>query len=289
MFHPDSVWQVSVSSTKDLNSPNAPYLVIDEATVEIYRGEQLIDELPFRGRLKPATAIATDGTRSDTVIWNRADEYRSTRNIRPEAGIDYTLRVSAPGYPTVTATGRIPDAPSVTLSSARLNPDEGVLSFDKSLEVSGTVRDVPEQNNFYMVGASFQNLRRRRQPDDSYDTTYFREYLFAAPLDVRVVGVHRFSLFSDQSFFGIDYPLVFRAGLSDLIIEEDTSAVTLHLGTIEEAFYRYYETLEAQDNYRVGIVNLTDPPQAYSNVENGLGVFAGYNTVDFKIYREDWE
>ena len=247
LFHPDSVWQVSVSSTKDLNSPNTPYPVIDNATVEIYQGEQLVDELAFRGRLEPAIAIGLDGTRSDTVVWRRADEYRSERGIRPEVGVAYTLRVLAPGYPTATATGRIPAVPAVTIGETRYNQNEGVWPYDESVEISGVIRDVPEQNNFYMVGASVQEPKQEERADDGYDTIYVRTYVPATPLNIRTVGLRDFTLFSDQSFFGIAYPLRFRVGISEEFENAGVDSVTLHLGAIEEPFYRYYETLKAQD------------------------------------------
>lgn len=288
LFHPDSVWQVSVSSTKDLNSPNTPYPVINEATVEIYQGDQLVDQLVFQGYLAPGRVIDNiRGVAYDTVFWRREDQYRSERGIKPEAGVTYTLYVSASGYPPVEATGSIPDSPSAILGAFSMKRNTDV--YGQALEITSVIRDEPRQNDFYLAGASYPSMEWHGRPDGGYDTVYRQQFASLETVDIQSTRLQNFRLFSDQSFYGIAYPITFRLEIDESFTQVNPDSLTLYVGSVSEPFYRYYEALEAQGTYGVGFVNLTDPPKAYSNVEGGLGVFAGYNTVDFTLYRDDFE
>ena len=292
LFHPDSVWQVAVSTTKDLNSPGTPYPVVDKATVEIYQNDQRVDELAFQGRLVPGIVIDNvRGLTYDTMVWRREHLYRSPRGTKPEPGVTYTVRVSAPGYPSVEASSRIPEGTSATLGNFSINRRASLPgSNGQSLEITSVIRDVPNENNFYLVGAAYPIVELHAGPDGIYDdTVYYRQFATLGTVDIQSIRLQYFKLFSDQSFFGIAYPATFSLALDESFIMTNPDSLTLYLGEVSESFYRYYEALEAQGEYGVGFVNLTDPPKAYSNVEGGLGVFAGYNTVDFSIYRKDFE
>ena len=289
LFHPDSVWEVSVSSTKDLNSPNTPYSVINEATVEIYQGAQRVDELTFQGYLTPGKVIDNvRGVSYDTVFWRRENQYRSERGLKPEPGVMYTVYVSAPGYPSVEATSSVPDSPSATLEafSTKGNTDD---FYDRTLEITSVIRDAPGQNDFYLAGASYPILELQARPDGTYDTTYRRQFASLETVDVQSTRLQEFKLFSDQSFYGITYPITFSLLLDEQFVVTNPDSLTLYVGSVSEPFYRYYEALEAQGEYGVDFINLTDPPKAYSNVDGGLGVFAGYNTTDFRIDRRAFE
>ena len=288
LFHPDSVWQVAVSTTKDLNSPGTPYPVVDQATVEIYQDDQRVDELAFQGYMVPSKVIDNvRGITYDTMIWRREHLYRSQRGTKPEPGVTYTVRVSAPGYPSVEATGRIPDFPSVTLEAFKITDPSRFNS--QFLEITSVIRDNPDQNDFYLAGISYPILELHDGQNGGYDTVYNRQFVMLEMVDIQSIYLQQFKLFSDQSFFGITYPVKFGVELDETIVLQNLDSLTLYLGAVSESFYRYYEALEAQGEYGVGFVNLTDPPKAYSNVEGGLGVFAGYNTVDFSVYRKDFE
>ena len=292
LFHPDSVWQISVSATKDLNSPGEPYPVVNEAIVEIYRGDQHVDALVFQGYLAPGKVIDNiRGVTYDTVFWRKENLYRSQRGMKPEPGVAYTVRVSAPGYPSVEASSSIPEGASATLGKFSINRSANSSGFNgQSLEITSVIRDVPNENNFYLVGAAYPIAELHAGQDGIYDdTVYYRQFAALETVDIQSIRLQDFKLFSDQSFFGITYPATFSLALDESFIMTNPDSLTLYLGEVSESFYRYYEALEAQGEYGVGFVNLTDPPKAYSNVEGGLGVFAGYNTVDFPIYRKDFE
>lgn len=291
LFHPDSVWQVSVSATKDLNSPGAPYPVIDEATVEIYQGNQQIDVLEFQGYLDPTTVRdLSRGITYDTVFWRKETLYRSAQGAQPKPDVDYTVRVSAPGYASVEATSRIPINPTIMIEKVNLDKDIRQSEFDdRYLKVTSKIHDFADQNNFYLAGAFYKNFELHLREDSLYDSVFYKEYTLVETTDIQSIRLQTLDLFSDQSFFGISYPVEFSIRLDYLFTANDIDSLVLFTGLVSEPFYRYYESLKAQEEYGVGLVNLTDPPKAYSNVENGLGIFAGYNTINFTIYREDFE
>lgn len=287
LFHPDSVWQVSVSTTKDLNTPFAPYDVVSEAVVEIYQDQQLVDQLEFQGYLDP-TRVQDNvrGITYDTVFWRNENIYRSEEGFKPEAGVAYTVVVSAPGYTSVTATNQIPHLPLIEVKEVDRRTDRNWPGFNPNeayTAVTTVIHDAKDENNFYLAGASYMMPRYQYENGVIYDTTYQHQYLEAVTFEIRSTSLYPYKLFSDQSFYEISYPVLIGIRLDELFTLMSVNQLSLHVGIVSEAFYKYYESFERQNLYGIGLVNLTDPPIIYSNVEGGLGIFAGYNTRDFDV------
>jgi hypothetical protein len=288
LFHPDSVWQVSVSTTKDLNTPFAPYDVVNEAVVEIYQGQQLVDQLEFQGYLDP-TRVQDNvrGITYDTVFWRNEHIYRSEEGFKPEAGVAYTVVVSAPGYNSVTATDQIPRLPLIEVEEVGTPTDRnwpGINPNDEYITTTAVVHDVDGENNYYLTGASYMLPRYQYEDGVVYDTLYRHQYLETATFEIRSISLYPYELFSDQSFYGISYPVLIGVRLDQGFTFNEVNRLSLHTGIVSEAFYKYYKSAERQKLYGVDLVNLTDPPIIYSNVEGVLGIFAGYNTIDFDVH-----
>ena len=155
---------------------------------------------PFKGIWSQARCIDNvRGITYDTMIWRREHLYRSQRGTKPEPGVTYTVRVSAPGYPSVEATGRIPDSPAITLEAFKITDPSGFNS--QFLEITSVIRDNPDQNDFYMAGASYPLMELHGRPDGSYDTVYHQQFAWLETVDIQSIYLQQFKLFSDQSFF----------------------------------------------------------------------------------------
>jgi len=287
LFHPDSVWKVSVSSTKDLNTPFAPYEVIDQATVEVYQDDALVDVLEYQGFLEPG--LVQDNVRGityDTVFWRNETTYLSKEGLKPEVGVTYTLVVSAPGYATVRGSDRIPELPNVEVEATDISTDRDWPGFnpnDNFVAVTALIRDNLESNDYYLAGVSYMSTAYLFEDGVVIDSTYSEQYLEVETFEIRSTSINPFKLFSDQSFFGIDYPLLIGARLDQLFTLNELNSFRMHLGIVSEAFYKYYESSERQSIYSINLVNLSDPPIIHSNLDGGLGIFAGYNIIDFDV------
>ena len=244
LFTPDSVWNVDISAGQNALS-NETYKQVQDATVELYQGGKHLFNLLHNGNGK---------YKSEVVL--------------PQELQHYTLKVSAPGYPTSEASNFAPSLPAIrsikvyrTFNS--LNP-----SMPPEAEVRFVLDDVPGMQNYYFVSAYFQ--------DTAYTGEAFKNYSglnFMAPIEKEFTMGSRY-FFSDKLIDGKPTTLTLRYTL----IKGKT--VHLNISQISPDYYHYVRTLVKQsynDNF------MTTPGPVHNNIRNGLGIFAGYSTVTYRI------
>lgn len=198
----------------------------------------------------------------------------------PKVGRTYTLRVSAPGYPTVTATSRTPLPPTVTT--------EVVGGWEvESTYGDATVYSNPLVAVWVEPAASEAKTRhevsftRTSAPGTFSPGTFFtdapiiRETTF---LDDIQAGPRRrqFSVFVDLD--ALD-GRPFRVEGEQ--VRSDTSTVT-----VAAASEAYYEAARSSARRQAVRTNpFAEPVPDYSNVEGGVGVFAGVSRTRVLVIR----
>lgn len=281
-FNPDSVWHVEVSASREIGSPES-YQFVDNAIVEIYEGNRLIDQLEYQGKKIPTKILDIDrGIEIDTFLYENETVYRSGRNVTPKPSIDYTIKVTAPGFPIALATDRIPINPEFSLQSIEIKSDtrDGKYNSNQFLEITTIIQDKAESEDYYFIRAYVPDSTYQYIGDQQVAVPYNRLISIEDVFDIQAVQLNEMWIFSDQSFFGTNYPL--RIGLDGLQIGDEESFV-VQIGAVSTSFYRYYTTYQEQRFYGNGLVTLTDPPKVYNNINGGLGVFAGYNNQELTI------
>ncbi|WP_242926953.1 DUF4249 domain-containing protein [Pontibacter vulgaris] len=243
MFTPDSAWSVDISASQNALS-NAPYEQVQNATVEVYQGSKYLFNLAH----------------------TRNGKYKSEEAL-PKALEHYTLKVSAPGFPACEASNFAPALPATrALKVARASS-----SIDPNIpeaEVSFVLDDAPNTQNYYAISAYF--------PDTAYTGEAYKNYVgldFQAPIEQEFTMGNSY-FFSDKLIDGKATTLKQRYTL----IEGKT--VYLNIAQISPDYYHYARTLVKQsynDNF------MTTPGPVHNNIRNGLGIFAGYNTVTYHI------
>ena len=254
LFTNDSLWAANISRSVGVLETTS-YTSINDADVSIFDGNGV----------------------EVTTITNQGDGlYTSPTGAMPVADELYTIEVSAPGYTPVSATNRIPAAVQInsidTVSST--NSDGQTI-----LETTINFQDPPANANYYMV----EVLVKGTWISWEEDTVEFREPLEISCDDVNVETVNRFSfdgfdntylylMLKDENFDGEDYALTFSvinyAELKDLELFGE-----IRLVNTSEAYFNY---LKSFNMYQRASGNpFATPVQVYSNVENGMGIFAG--------------
>ena len=184
----------------------------------------------------------------------------------PSAGRDYTLRVSAPGFPAVQATDRIrhyDHVPRVAfVDSAKYVRERREYQY----EVKISFEDPAGETNFYSIetGADYGAGMRPTSyyTDDPVltNTTY---------VSIFGKGDGQASVFDDASFNGS----TFETAVLDF--RYPMNAIEVQLLQVSEAYYRYGLSIAqiqaAEDN------PFAEPVRPFSNIENGQGVFAGFS------------
>ena len=255
LFTNDSVWAANISRSVGVLDTTS-YTNIDNASVVIYDGN--------------ANLVTTLTHQSDGL-------YTSLSGASPLANESYTIEVIAPGYTTVNATNAIPSAVPIyeidTVSSTN-NNDQTIL------ETTINFQDPPETDNYYMV----EVLVKGTWIDEwEEDTIEFREPLEISCNDLNIETINSFNsggfentyfyiMLKDQNFNGEDYSLTFSvinyAELKDMELFGE-----IRLVNTSEAYFNY---LKSFNMYQNTINNpFATPVQVYSNVNNGMGIFAG--------------
>ncbi len=187
----------------------------------------------------------------------------------PEAGRAYCLRVSAPGYPQVSAASRVPqpvadarvirgwDAPKgITPLTLRFADSAEAADFYELRVITGfDTPDAPEGPYSIPFRSDNPSLRQ-----ESFLT------LLGGGDGVPTYGR---GLISDALFDGGTFEAVLRV---DGEFADGTYAVDL--GVASEAYYLHERSLEEIEEAEGN--PFAEPVPAYSNVEGGLGLFAGY-------------
>ena len=139
--------------------------------------------------------------------------------------------------------------------------------------MSLTFKDPGETKNYYEVKVLQDGYYIRNQ-----DTIRFVNNLFVEPIDPAQSNDNfngASKLLDDNLFNGKNH--VFRMRLrSYRFNQQESTRVRVILQSVTESYYRYFATQSLQNNTSGD--PFAQPVQVFTNVENGLGIFAGYST-----------
>ncbi|MDG1734500.1 MAG: DUF4249 domain-containing protein [Crocinitomicaceae bacterium] len=255
LFTNDSLWTANISRSVGVLETTS-YTSIEDADVSIFDGNGV----------------------QVTTLTNQGDGlYTSPTGATPQADELYTIEVNAPGYTSVSATNRIPTAVQInSIDTVSSTNSDG----ENILETTINFQDPSANENYYMV----EVLVKGTWIDEfEGDTIEFREPLQISCNDINVETINRFNsggfentylylMLKDENFDGEDYALTFSvinyAELKDLELFGE-----IRLVNTSAAYFNY---LKSFNMYQSASGNpFATPVQVYSNVENGMGIFAG--------------
>ena len=286
LFRPDSLWEVYVNTTTPLLGTTKPAAVAD-ARVEILEGDQVIDVLTYERSLFSQTLphVFFDPAQ------NRASMGRYRSQVKhPRVGTAYRIRVSAPGFAPVTGNGHIPRQVAIL---------EGSYRRDVAADVVGALDEVRVRFEDPAGETNYYNLRvHHRGVDATSGFVGSVSYGFSVISDLQddFFGADPDDFLGDRDLFevkedGVTFNDAFFDGQHKEIVlqvrgEAARGCATngpvvcqtiVELSSVSEAFYRYHRTLQLQSESAEN--PFAEPVRIFSNMDNGLGIFAGYNTA----------
>lgn len=243
LFEPDSTWDVSLTWSRSFFDNSGPYNYFEtfpDADVTI-----LDENNEFVEMLK----------------LNRNKVYHYTGNTTPLIGRLYTIQVKVNNEINLEATSHIPRG--VPIQAVEV--DSSHFDLEKHIEVAIIFNDPIQEVNYYQV-----KILKRINSGQGDEAIYF------SPLDPSLQN--EFSrgnslVLSDKQFDGKEYKLQLRVGGSGNSV---ASPVRVVLETISQEYYKYVYSKNLQNNAKGD--PFAQPTQIFSNVENGLGIFAGYSS-----------
>lgn len=227
---------------------------VSNATVLLFENGQLLDTL----------SAYEDLTYVGSVLrWH----YKS--NVKSKIGNEYGIKVNATGFNPVSAKSIVPEKAAIKFVSwekVKRTEQYGSEYLRANLEIS----KINPEGYYFLAVSSRSSI---------YDT--YKRYALIKMNDP-VLGRYRPFIYVDYILFKGDviptepYGLSIDLGdnFSSNLIE--SSVVFFELVSLSGEEYHYRETLMAQKNVDVRI---SEPVKVFSNIEGGLGIFAGISVA----------
>lgn len=261
-------FQVQVSRTRSVLEEDGTVFILD-ADVEIYEGEEFLEELKL---FEPAGM----------------DPFYGTTDLRAEAGRTYTIRAAAPGYPPVAAQSRIPapiEIQSLEVSNLTARELAGSGETEYAYRVALGFQDPAEEMNYYhlrfyqqvleyrngesgdtlITGGILRPIEFNRAGDNNAVTTYFDG------------GV----LFEDAPFNGQFTTYAFQLRTAIVPKYQLMGNMYAELRSVSEEYYLFHTSLSRQQESPGA--PFSEPVIVFNNIENGRGIFAGYNVTQDSV------
>jgi hypothetical protein len=193
------------------------------------------------------------------------DKYENP-TFRAVAGRYYSVSVKAPGFDEVFAEMVMPEKASKSPSTWKDSTD-----FDSSGFPTGTlnitINDNGSESNYYRISLFYY--------DDITATwnTLLPVTRDAAIENEAIVSDNGSWVFSDRTFNGNQKNIAFITPFGYALGTPKYLAVT---ESLNDPYYKYFQSIE---NYKAGAGVFGEATPIYSNIRNGVGIWAGSSIV----------
>lgn len=197
-------------------------------------------------------------------------------NVIPESGKIYHLKVSAPGYNSVTASSETP-------SIIAISQIDTVRAGDR-MKYEITFQDDVNQQNFYelkMINLTYYFDEEMGEYYPSVSPYFCSNETIIQNSSGQTEGEYCSTsmLFSDASFNGQNFSFS-----ASNYFYQDSTFVAITLSSVSNDYYKYKISLAKYQETQGS--PFAQPVQVYSNIENGFGIFGGYSSYSDTLFVE---
>jgi len=253
LFTEDSLWNAHISHSRSILD-TSQHNFLDNAIVSIF----------------------DESNNLVTTLDHISDGFYQSSSVTPIANETYRIEVDAPGFNSVSASNAIPtQVPIVNVDTVSSYNSEG----DPIMLVSMNFTDPPGVSNYYMIEMQYIfDMSQWGWGDDKE-----RGRLEISCSDPNIETVNSFSflgvdnaynylLLKDDQFDGQDYTLEFYV-INWAEFKDEQLEGEIRLMNTSEEFFNYRKSYEI---YETALNNpFSQPVQVFSNINGGMGVFAG--------------
>ena len=226
------------------------------------------------------------------------DYFYRTLNTKPIPGKTYVINVSVAGFDPVSSTYTMP-IPAV-ISNVRVEPNARTVNNKDYNRITFVIQDVAAQKNFYSLKIDTKTVDTvTNQQVGTYYYDYFsrdlsvRENYQTDPIggtDETVLGIRYYNaaLFTDSKFDGKNKTIEFFMETESFDRNNTGSGIPTEQKVVELVVdgysiesYRYILQIEKQA--QVSGSPFADPVQITTNINGGLGIFAGKSKYKIRI------
>ena len=285
MLDTDSIPSIFISSSQGAFSNNPIPGCILDANVLLYEDDVLLGQMMLDANQVDTFMILEDSWYGQI---NTESISYYTYDINPKAGSTYSIDVSHTDYESVYATTTIPNNIELIDFNVIDNASDTSI-YNATLNV--VFQDNANQNNYYRIRLFLQTEGEYWEQDSSdYEVVRKRSSLPLYSNDPSLSqGIpwdgYTFSgptaLFNDNLFNGQEKEISFDMQYKLAGIEYGDS-LFLQFTSFSEEAYNYFNSIELNRDQFISPFG-TEPVPVFSNVENGIGLFAGGNSMYFQI------
>ena len=205
----------------------------------------------------------------------------------PQEGANYEVKVLSDAFGETKGKSFIPMPVDIIAASSseftvtNRPSDDNQLIQDLNFDIVLVFEDPPSQRDYYHVKI-FQDLQQY-ELNENGDTIIIqttREELNFSPAINDNNTVANFDggvIFNDEQFDGSTFGSRFNISARLFPRLQKLGKTYIELRTVTEDYYLYFTSLSRQ--LENGDQPLSQPVILYSNIDNGLGVFAGYASM----------
>ena len=257
-FQPDSTFKVLVSYPIEITQRGRP--VIEDAQVRLYKDDIFIEELQYNNYF-----------------------YRSI--IKPQVGSCYRIEVEAKNYTSVTAVDTVPENPILLHTEFIKNYQTGYGNSGVQYTINRlkcTLYDDLSHRNYYEIYVLYKFW-------SEFDQAYLYIALGFDKNECEIINHEgvidyypRSIVFSNELFTSNEQQIDINVDASNFFDFNPEGDLIVIFRKVSHAYYAYQKSMTIHDYFQYGDDDLWATPMPvdlYTNVENGLGVFATYNEV----------
>lgn len=260
----DSTWNVNLSYSQS---------IFDDKEIEF---------------IEYASAKVTNLMTGQTFFLKNTGNGDFRRALQPSEGHAYELEINTLDGKTATAQTYVPSVLKVDVVKNDLLDSEG----NQSIEIDIEIEDNPNEENFY-VWELVENKRESITTEPGESTNNKVQALDGpesnSTVDLKSLNSPLF--ISDNNFNGKTYSAKITVGddvLNSVVGEPSSDGpeyprFKLRIMAVSKDLFEYLRTYEIYKQTEIKITSIAQPVEVYSNIENGLGIFGGYNLKEFPI------
>lgn len=277
---------ISCETIVDIDVPReSPRLVLNsffnpDSTLkaEIYESQFVLDNGDFK-TIPGAAVIISDENGNEVAKLNDQGNGIYESDFKPETGTEYIIQASKQGYETVTGKDMIPSEPAAVTSihvASYRNQDGGTEN-----EITFTIND-ENGNDFYEILGMIEFTYTQ----DSLTYSGFNRMFFFSddPVFSDFNSSGSFLLFNDVLFEGKEREIKVSTFFQYPRCSIDCSSeaeINFYVRKVSKQYFDYRQTLELQQSLEGD--PFAEPVSVYNNIENGYGIFAGFQTSTFLL------
>ncbi len=264
---PDVPLLISVTNNIPFTTAMFALQNIPDAKVELWEGAQKLEE----GVFQPSATVTVGLPEIEKKFPNHF-AYRAFFAFEsvPEAGKSYSLKVNAPGYPSVETTDRVPQnaAEAPTFRILSINRANGLIAVEVDLEL------LDEKNCFHLLF-----FVRTKGFDDVEQVKVVLDNEGLLNVDNNGVafegGLNSGIMYNPNVFGSKSNKRIIVLEYEGIIFLPDTPyELSVEIRTITKSYYDYYVAVIQQKYY--GDYPFVTSILIPNNVQGGLGNFSAY-------------